>query len=137
MDPLLWQKKPARPAPTDGDDLFSSAAKAEAARAETAIGQAAGERQADTVAPALRAQLVQLMEAIAERNGDVTVADLRHEAVASGLLDAEQPLDFLGTLARHSRRLVATAKTRRSFIPGTHGNRNVVYVLRNGARGAA
>lgn len=61
----------------------------------------------------------------------VTVADVRAEAVKLGLippLGEGRSLSYLGALCRRAG-LVATNRTRRSHVEGSHQNRHVCWTL--------
>lgn len=84
--------------------------------------------------------LVPLATELAQRVGLVglTVADLRAEAERRGLFKPglntrDRSLSYLGAVLR-SAGLVPTDRTRRSFLPQSHGNRHVVHVAPEYAR---
>ena len=76
-------------------------------------------------------RLVPLARELAEKAGEygVTVADLRIYAVNRGYLTGQESgrqLSYLGSVMRHAG-LVATDRWRRSQIPKSHGNAQVVW----------
>jgi hypothetical protein len=84
--------------------------------------------------------LVPLATELAERVGQVgiTVADLRAEAERRGLFKPglntrDRSLSYLGAVMKAAG-LVATDRTRRSFLPHSHGNRHVVHLSPRYAR---
>jgi hypothetical protein len=84
--------------------------------------------------------LVPLATELAERVGQVgiTVADLRAEAERRGLFKPglntrDRSLSYLGAVMKAAG-LVATDRTRRSFLPQSHGNRHVVFLAPRSAR---
>lgn len=84
--------------------------------------------------------LVPLATELAERVGQVglTVADLRAEAERRGLFrpglnTRDRSLSYLGNVMKAAG-LVATDRTRRSFLPQSNGNRHVVWLAPRDAR---
>ena len=84
--------------------------------------------------------LVPLATELAQRVGQVglTVADLRAEAERRGLFKAglntrDRSLSYLGSVMKAAG-LVATDRTRRSFLPQSNGNRHVVWLAPRDAR---
>jgi hypothetical protein len=84
--------------------------------------------------------LVPLATELASRVGlvGITVADLRAEAERRGLFKqglntGDRSLSYLGAVMRNAG-LVASNRTRRSFIPHSNGNRQVVWLAPEHAR---
>lgn len=84
--------------------------------------------------------LVPLATELAQRVGQVgiTVADLRAEAERRGLFrpglnTGDRSLSYLGRVMK-SAGLIATDRTRRSFLPQSNGNRHVVWLAPRAAR---
>ncbi len=84
--------------------------------------------------------LVPLATELAQRVGQVgvTVCDLRAEAERRGLFKPglntrDRKLSYLGAVMRAAG-LTATNRTRRSFLPQSHGNRHTVYLAPQVAR---
>jgi hypothetical protein len=93
--------------------------------------------QMDLFAPVRRAEAIEALAPIARdlaiRAGEhgVTVSDLRLAAVQRGLLPQKgtgRALSYLGAVMRAAG-LVASGRTRRSDIAGSHGNRHTVWML--------
>ena len=84
--------------------------------------------------------LVPLATELAQRLGEtgITIADLRAEAERRGLFrpglnTRDRSLSYLGAVMKAAG-LVATDRTRRSFLPQSHGNRHTVYLAPRDAR---
>jgi hypothetical protein len=76
-------------------------------------------------------RLIPLCLELAKRGDEITVADLREEAVARGLLTGQETgrrLSFLGAVMR-SAGLRNTGQWRRSHIERSHGNLMRVWKL--------
>lgn len=85
--------------------------------------------------------LVPVVIELAKKAGEdgVTVSDIRLTAVQRGLLQETakgRELSFLGSVCRAAG-LIVTARTRRSIIDASHGNRHSVWVLPSDQRRSA
>jgi hypothetical protein len=117
-----------KPIVDDLGPLFAQPAQVEAARAATATGRRKAEA-ALWARGAVAHQLVTLARHLAQTRGEITVADLRSEAMAEGLLPREstgRELSWLGAVMPAAG-LVNTGRYVRSHIEGAHGNLNAIW----------
>lgn len=78
--------------------------------------------------------MVRLARALASTRGEITVADLRVEAVATGILTGRETgreLSWLGSVMQAAG-LVNTGRYVRSHIEGAHGNLNIAWAWPQG-----
>lgn len=111
-------------------DIPTGKARRAASRDATLEGLEAGASQAATVSQHERQAFCEIAWAIVDEFGEVTVSDIRVRAEACGLLSGKETgrsISWIGSVPKWAG-LVNSGRVERSYLPSTHGIRQVVWV---------